>query len=543
MKISYLLYGLPLSLSLLSSCSKKNDSGSVPSGNSSQTITVWDATQWASDKPNGALSAGATVSLYKTKADYAAGKPAYTATTGNDGKASFGTIAAGQYYVAASKGDISSVLNEFSELHNGAFLGHALDSPQLSKTGDFQFKDFNADGRIDEQDITELPYETFKAGDKTTGSLTLTMGYAFPPIADKKELDKLLNAVYGGSLKPFYAGFVVMDGLMSDDANQLTSPYMLASLVPFKNFTFGAGNDEIYFIWSCAWSNIGILNNILRDLPKLGLTADQQKTYTAEAKGLRGYIYLQMLTYFGGVPLHKNLGGLFPYISRSTPDQVYAAIMDDLQAAAANLPVVPTGQLDRSRLSYQAVQGLLAKAAIGHGDPANALIYGNAALNSSGQVSDAALYAWLTDPQSAETIWAPGFSYITDIISWYYNGAIPGVTVQWCPVLTWGRMKLLMGEANIGSGLLTDAYSNLKPLRIRDGLPTPNLNETELRTLMVNIQQKEHYRQGDRFFSLVRWGIAAQVLGPNGYKFNNQLLPIPQYYLNRYSGLNQNPGY
>jgi len=50
--------------------------------------------------------------------------------------------------------------------------------------------------------------------------------------------------------------------------------------------------------------------------------------------------------------------------------------------------------------------------------------------------------------------------------------------------------------------------------------------------------------EGKRYFDLVRWGLAAQELGPLGYQSARQgLYPIPQTELDVNPSLNQNPGY
>jgi hypothetical protein len=48
----------------------------------------------------------------------------------------------------------------------------------------------------------------------------------------------------------------------------------------------------------------------------------------------------------------------------------------------------------------------------------------------------------------------------------------------------------------------------------------------------------------DRFYDLVRWGIAEDVLGSFGYQKKHALLPLPQEEIDKSNGvLKQNPDY
>jgi starch-binding outer membrane protein, SusD/RagB family len=69
-------------------------------------------------------------------------------------------------------------------------------------------------------------------------------------------------------------------------------------------------------------------------------------------------------------------------------------------------------------------------------------------------------------------------------------------------------------------------------------------NQGELRELIRHERRVELAMENERFFDLVRWGIAQQVLGPMGYQPRNQYLPIPQPEIDKSNGvLVQNPAY
>ncbi len=506
-------------------------------------ITVWDASKWAAGKPNGELSAQASVSLYRTQDDYTTGKTAlYSAPTGPDGTVVFNNVVPGHYYVAAAKGGVSTVLGIYSGDCSGPRLGYAIAGIQLDPNGNFTRLDVNGDGMINSQDIVTLPFENFSAAQAQPVTLTLSMGYVYKPLQTAADVQAKLDAVYSG-LRPTYENLLLIDGLMSDDAGCETSN----SYCVFDNYTFTSSDNTINSIWSNAYfTNLPLLNYALRDLPGMNIPDDQKKDLTAQAKGLRGYIYLELLTYFGGVPIQTELtSGFASCISRKTSQEVYDALTADLSAAAADLPVTrPEG---KQALTKYAAIGLLAKAALFKKDFTSLATY-TSQIISSGAYTLAAVNSWLTDAGTSETIWAPDFSRIGSTTAWYYNStAFPTTTVSLCPVLRYGEILLMSVEAQVASGNPSNyvlAAQTINTLRARNGLlPAVFTTPTAAFNVYTATSQKELYRQGDRFANLVRWTTDQSVLGPGGYHPYNSLLPIPQSLLNGYPNLVQNPGY
>jgi hypothetical protein len=503
-------------------------------------ITVWDASKWAAGKPNGELAAQATVSLYRTQEDYATGKTAvYTAVSGSDGTAVFQNISAGHYYVVAAKGAVNNIPSLYANVCGSAYLGYAAAGVQLDDNGDFVKLDANYDGKVDRNDIVSLPFENFSASQTQPVSLALSMGYAFKPLQTVADVQAKLDAVYSG-LRPTYENLVLIDGMMSDDAGCETSN----SYCVFDDFSFGATVSAVTTIWNNAYfTNLPLLNYALRDLPGMNIPDDQRKDLIAQAKGLRGYIYLELLTYFGGVPMQTDLAsGWSPCVSRNSSQEVYDALTADLTAAAADLPVTRTE--GKQALTKYAALGLLAKAALYKKDYVNVASY-TSQIISGGGYSLATVNSWLTDPGTSETIWAPTFSQIGSTTGWYYNStAFPTTTVQLCPVLRYGQILLMSVEAQIANSNYIPAAQTINTLRVRNGL-SPAVFTTLAAAITVYSEtwQKEMYRQGDRFSNLVRWGMDMQVLSASGYTSYHSLLPVPQSLLSIYPGLVQNPGY
>ena len=72
-------------------------------------------------------------------------------------------------------------------------------------------------------------------------------------------------------------------------------------------------------------------------------------------------------------------------------------------------------------------------------------------------------------------------------------------------------------------------------------------DQAELRDAIRHERRVELGMEGDRFYDLVRWGIAAEVLhaaGKTGYQERHELLPLPQNEVDKSNGvLVQNPNY
>src|SRR3546814_20594496 len=94
-----------------------------------------------------------------------------------------------------------------------------------------------------------------------------------------------------------------------------------------------------------------------------------------------------------------------------------------------------------------------------------------------------------------------------------------------CPYLRLTEIYLIRAEALIEMGELTDAYGIIELLVGRKGnVAPPNTSAAFLRSYVRALWRIEMPREGSRFANLVRWGMAAEVLGPKGYKTYNAAL-------------------
>jgi len=92
--------------------------------------------------------------------------------------------------------------------------------------------------------------------------------------------------------------------------------------------------------YNTAYLGIGRVNNILDFVTPAGLSQQVSDRLVGQAKFLRALFYFDLVRYFGGVPLYVKAvqGAKDAYIPRSTVDEVYKVIVDDLKDAIAKLP-------------------------------------------------------------------------------------------------------------------------------------------------------------------------------------------------------------
>lgn len=111
-------------------------------------------------------------------------------------------------------------------------------------------------------------------------------------------------------------------------------------------------------------------------------------------------------------------------------------------------------------------------------------------------------------------------------------------------ILRYADAVLMAAEAHNKAGQDGDAASLLNQLRTNRGLAEVSAAGDQLFEAIVAERRIELALEGVRFLDLVRWGKAAEVLGPKGFiSGKNELFPIPQDEMNNNQYMVQNPGY
>lgn len=116
--------------------------------------------------------------------------------------------------------------------------------------------------------------------------------------------------------------------------------------------------------------------------------------------------------------------------------------------------------------------------------------------------------------------------------------------------LRYGDVILMAAEAANELGDIARATELVNMIRARARGNTSALpdvapaGQAEMRTIIQHERHVEMAMEGERFFDLVRWGIADSVLAPLGYEHRNRYYPLPQGQIDASGGvLVQNPDY
>ena len=130
-----------------------------------------------------------------------------------------------------------------------------------------------------------------------------------------------------------------------------------------NNFTTTLSiNPYIADTWASDYSAIFRANTMLDQLAANGaITGALRPRYEGEAKFIRAMMYLDLVRYFGKVPLvdHALTPQAVAQIPRTDVSKVYELIISDLQTAITNLPAT-YATADVGRATKGAAQGLLA---------------------------------------------------------------------------------------------------------------------------------------------------------------------------------------
>ena len=129
--------------------------------------------------------------------------------------------------------------------------------------------------------------------------------------------------------------------------------------------SYGTNQARVTNEWGYHYSGIRKCNTLLANLDRIpGLDGALKARYAGEARGIRAYHYFQLLTWYGDVPLVTSeiSIGEAQNTARTPRAQVLAAVLADLDAAAAALPVASGyAPEDRGRFSKGAALGLKAR--------------------------------------------------------------------------------------------------------------------------------------------------------------------------------------
>jgi hypothetical protein len=193
--------------------------------------------------------------------------------------------------------------------------------------------------------------------------------------SDPNLAPKLVTGVYNSLMQGDSWGngdvhgfaFVSVSNIMSDDASKgSTASDQQVPVGDIDEFTITPTNKFAETLWSGHYNSIGAANQALNALDVATIDATAKVRAQGEVRFLRGYLYFNLVRIFGGVPLvlrvpvdadDANSDPAFQ--TRATVDQIYEAIISDLQFAIDNL--VNRSQSVIGHANKGAAQAMLAK--------------------------------------------------------------------------------------------------------------------------------------------------------------------------------------
>ncbi|MBX2962258.1 MAG: RagB/SusD family nutrient uptake outer membrane protein [Cyclobacteriaceae bacterium] len=209
---------------------------------------------------------------------------------------------------------------------------------------------------------------------------TLTQS-SFPTTAQ----DALLatNAVYNTLRESnFNSGLFPLMDIMSDDTNKGSNPDdASATIGPFDRFEHVKTEGAILRWWNTLYLAVRRANVVLEKVPSIPMEETLKNRYLGEASFLRAFFYFDLVRAWGGVP--KLTSTVPQELIRSSADEIYALIIDDLLFAISVLPEKSQySSTNQGRATKGAAKGLLAKVYLFRGDFNNASNYALEVINS-----------------------------------------------------------------------------------------------------------------------------------------------------------------
>lgn len=134
-----------------------------------------------------------------------------------------------------------------------------------------------------------------------------------------------------------------------------------------NNYVFNpsviTSSNCFYDCWGDAYEQIRRINQFMNDLSKFSsFSAEKNKMWEAQARFFRGFIYFQLAKRHGGVIIYKNLADLRKDVERSSAEDTWNFIDEDLTFAADNLPEEWASAGDKNRITKYAALAIKSRA-------------------------------------------------------------------------------------------------------------------------------------------------------------------------------------
>ncbi len=157
----------------------------------------------------------------------------------------------------------------------------------------------------------------------------------------------------------------------------------------FGEKTYSSSTNYLRSSWKSMYHVVNNSNLVLKYVPAMEINEDTKNRILGEAYFLRAFSNFNLVRCFGGVPLKlkATLDDSDLHTPRSSVDEVYQQIFEDLKLAVQLMPVVgEQPAAEAGRATKGSAQAILALAYLTHGDWVEAKEYADQVINS-GQYS------------------------------------------------------------------------------------------------------------------------------------------------------------
>lgn len=188
---------------------------------------------------------------------------------------------------------------------------------------------------------------------------TVSTGNAFNKPED---IEAALISGYNSLRNEYYTWDGILLGDVRSD-NCYAGPPSDVDIYSYEALAIEESNIRLFYNWRDLYRGISNVNLTLLKIDEvIGFEEGRKEEIIAEAKFLRAFYYFDLVKLFGGVPLMKSTGSSNPdeiEIPRSTTQEVYDFIIEDLEFAASVLPTKV--ESEEGRATKGAANALLAK--------------------------------------------------------------------------------------------------------------------------------------------------------------------------------------
>ena len=179
-----------------------------------------------------------------------------------------------------------------------------------------------------------------------------------------------LGATFDNSLNSkgiYYVNYWTVNALASDEGE--SSFNVGNGYNQISEMVHGPDNEIVLQMWSNLYLGINAANLAIDKIPPIKMDKDKRNELLAEAHFLRGLLYFELVRFFGDVPLMLKALKTFEtnsYDARSTKNEIYSQIFQDLGIAENDLPQIQSGDATGRPTSWSA-KAYIAKAKLQQG--------------------------------------------------------------------------------------------------------------------------------------------------------------------------------